>query len=125
MGQSLLTAEDICYLETLQSWLRRSLEFKILGQPPIDTDFVWGPSTGFITMAALREKSESTAANSSIYEAWLLDSLRNAYRFSKSLCPDDTVRFITYFKQFHEIDNESELASAAAEAIREAMYWLR
>jgi hypothetical protein len=101
------------------------LEFTILGTQSADTDFIWGETTGFITMAALRDKCESFAVNSCIYEAWLLDSLKNAYRFSKSPCPNDAIRFITYFKQYHEIENEDALALDAADAIREAMEWLR
>ncbi len=132
---SLLTEDDKLFLSNLQSWIRSSMEFSLLGAEAKDSDLVridgkltpymalrLGNNTAFISLEDLRELCERDAQNGMIYEAWLHSGLQNAYLFSKPLDPGDAHRFITYFKAYHEIEDELALAVAAQDAINEAYH---
>lgn len=132
MVQSLLTDEDIKYLDDLQAWIRNSMEFSILRYPPADTDLVFIKDSSipylrlsvgrlkFVSLGELRDLSENLVQQSTIYEVWLHHALNNAYRFSRALCAEDANRFMHYFKSYHEIVDEDALAYEAETAIREA-----
>jgi hypothetical protein len=132
MTQSLLTHEDIEFLDQLQARLRCAMEFSILRREPIDTDLVLIKNTSipylrlslgklkFVSLGVLRELCENLVQQSTIHEVWLGYVLENAYRFSKALPEDDALRFIYYFKAHHGIVDESVLAQDAREAINEA-----
>lgn len=130
---SLLTEEDKFFLSNLQSWMRSSMEFSILGIQPRDADLVridgklspylalmLGTNACFISLGELREICEDSAQNKLIYEAWLHSGLMNAYIFSKPLNTGDARRFIDYFKIYHEIDDEEGLAELATTVLHEA-----
>lgn len=132
MAQSLLTDEDIKYLDDLQVWIRNSMEFSILQYPPSDTDLVFIKNSSipylrlsvgklkFVSLGTLRDLCESLVQQSCIYEVWLHHALNNAYRFSRALCEEDANRFIHYFKTYHGIVDEDALVYEAETAIREA-----
>lgn len=130
MRVSLLTEEDTLFLNNLQSWIRSSMEFSILGIESKDADLVridgklspyltlkLGKNATFASLGKLRQLCEESAQNGLIYEAWLHSGLQNAYIFSKPLSTGDGPRFIAYFKAYHEIENEEALAAEASEAI--------
>jgi hypothetical protein len=133
MQASLLTEDDKLFLSNLQSWMRSSMEFSILGIQPKDSDLVridgklspslalkLGQKSAFVSLGELRQLSEDSAQNGMIYEAWMDSALQNAYIFSKPLQTEDAFRFIAYFKAYHEIDNEQALAAGAREALDRA-----
>ncbi|MCR6651254.1 MAG: hypothetical protein NVV73_07085 [Cellvibrionaceae bacterium] len=59
-----------------------------------------------------------------IYEAWLAEALLGAYRVAHCLSEDDGKRFIAYFKLYHQIVDEAELAREAILAVSEACIYL-
>lgn len=135
---SLLTEDDKFFLDNLQSWIRSSMEFSILGTESKDTDLVridgklspyltlkLGKNATFVSLGDLRQLCEESAQNRLIYEAWLHSVLQNAYIFSKPLNIEDVSRFIAYFKAYYGVEDEGSLASQASEAIeyaREELY---
>lgn len=132
MARSLLTDEDIKYLDELQVWIRNSMEFSIVKYTPVDTDLVFIKDSSipylrlsvgklkFVSVGTLRGLCENLVQQSCIYEVWLHHALNNAYRFSRALCAEDTNRFMHYFKSYHEIVDEDALVHEAETAIREA-----
>jgi len=130
-GESLLTDDDIAYLDKLKTWVRSSLEFAVLRKTPNEGDLVFlrcelpiflrgKPSDKFMTLSELVKICEDSASNQMIYEAWVNSALDNAYSAARSLSEDDGNRFIAYFKAYHDIDNEDALADEAYEAIEDA-----
>ena len=129
--KSLLTNEDIVYLDKLKAWLRSSLEFAVLRKTPSEGDLVFlrcelpfflrGQSSDkFVTLGELVKICEDSASNQMIYEAWVNSALDNAYSAARALSGDDGDRFISYFKAYHDIDDEGALADEAHEAIEDA-----
>lgn len=132
MTSSLLTQDDRVFLEDFQMWIRGSMEYAIFRRPPKEADLVYIKNSSipylrlslgkikFVTIGTLCDLCENLVQQHSIYEAWLQDVLQNVYRFSRSLHPDDAIRFIQYFKDHHGITDEDALAEEAANAVREA-----
>jgi len=131
-AESLLTEDDIVYLGKLKAWVRSSLEFAVMRKRPSEGDLVFlrcelpiflrgkKPSYKFVTLGDLVKICEDSASNQMIYEAWVNSALDNAYSAVRALSEDDGNRFITYFKAYHDIDNEDALADEAYEAIEDA-----
>ena len=130
-GESLLTDDDIVYLDKLKAWVRSSLEFAVLRKTPGEGDLVFlrcelpiflrgKPSDKFVTLGELVKLCEDSASNQMIYEAWVNSALDKAYSAARSLSEDDGDRFVAYFKAYHNIDDEGALADEAHEAIEDA-----
>ena len=135
-NQTILTSDDILFLNKLRSRNKSSMEFTILRIEPVEEDLVLFQSEpplhlrkriknmlvhNFISIGEIARLCENAASNNMIYEAWLDSALDNVYMVSRSLCPADKDRLIAYFKNYHEIENEEDLRNMATEAINEAM----
>ena len=129
MRESCLTVSDRAFLENFRVWIRASMESQILYTPsqPHDLVFVKSnspqpPTAGgdFVSLSELVWRCEHYAGHTLIYEAWLAEALLGAFRVARSLNEDDGKRFIAYFKSYHQIDDEAELAKEAILAVSEA-----
>lgn len=131
--ESLLTTEDIVYLDKFKKWVRSSLEFIVLGKIPSEDDLVYlqndNPinlkeknSDKFLTLGEISQICEKSASHNLVYEAWLSEVLNNAYRVANSLNDDDCERLIVFIKINHGVEGkgEGELIDDAYEAIRDA-----
>lgn len=127
-----LTSSDVEFLSKHREWTRALMTYAILGTTPQPTDLVFIrrdpgfnlpfslPAGDFVSLEDLVWKCESAAKNRMIYEAWLADALFIAYRVARHLDQSDSERFLNFFKTYHEIADEEQLARDALEAVAEA-----
>lgn len=127
-----LTSSDVEFLSKHREWTRALMTYAILGTTPKPTDLVFitrDPeldlpfslsARDFVSLEDLVWKCESAAKNRMIYEAWLADALLNAYLAARYLGQTDAERFLGFFKVYHEIADEEQLARDALEAVVEA-----
>lgn len=127
-----LTSSDVEFLSKHREWTRALMTYAILGTTPKPTDLVIVnrdpeldlpfslPARDFVSLEDLVWKCESAAKNRMIYEAWLADALLNAYRAARHLGQTDAERFLGFFKVYHEIADEEQLARDALEAVVDA-----
>lgn len=131
MMEEILTESDREFLSLHREWARALMTFALLKTPLKPTDLVFInrdpdldlpfslPVRDFVSLEVLVWKCEAAAKNRMIYEAWLADALLNAYRVARHMYPADAERFLAYFKQYHEIADEEQLARDALNAVAE------